>query len=149
MIYALLYIMIGFLTMEASGWFIHKYLMHGVLWKIHKTHHQHSKGYFELNDLFSLIFGGVAISLIFFGLENFDYRFWMGIGISMYGMSYFFLHDILIHRRLKFFGKPKNRFLAAIFKAHQAHHASRNRDGSVSFGLFFVPFRYFKKKRDE
>ncbi|MBD3628314.1 sterol desaturase family protein [Cyclobacterium sp.] len=149
MIYALLYIMVGFLAMEVSGWFIHKYLMHGILWKIHKTHHQHSKGYFELNDLFSLLFGGIAISLIFLGLENYDYRFWMGMGISIYGMSYFFLHDVLIHRRLKFFGKPKNRFLAAIFKAHQAHHASRYRDGSVSFGLFFVPFKYFKKNRDE
>ncbi|MFO7826253.1 MAG: sterol desaturase family protein [Cyclobacterium sp.] len=146
MIYALFYIIIGFLAMELSGWFIHKYIMHGPLWRIHKTHHEHTKGYFELNDLFSLLFGSIAIVLIFLGLENFDYRFWMGVGISFYGMSYFFLHDILIHRRLKFFGKPKKGFLAGIFKAHQAHHASRFRDGSVSFGLFFVPFKYFKKR---
>ncbi len=32
MIYALLYITAGFLSMEFSGWFIHKYLMHGPLW---------------------------------------------------------------------------------------------------------------------
>ncbi|SEJ28847.1 beta-carotene 3-hydroxylase [Cyclobacterium xiamenense] len=146
MIYALFYIAAGFLSMELSGWFIHKYLMHGPLWGIHKTHHVHTKGYFEWNDLFSLLFGSVAVILIFLGVETLDYRFWMGIGISLYGMSYFFLHDVLIHRRMKFFRKPKKGYLAGIFKAHQAHHATRERDGSVAFGLFIVPFKYFKER---
>ncbi len=149
MINALLFILVGFLTMEFSGWFIHKFIMHGPLWNIHKTHHTHTKGYFELNDLFSLLFGSIAILLIFLGMETLDFRFWMGIGISFYGLSYFFLHDILIHRRVKFFKKPKNGYLAGIFKAHQAHHSTRKRDGSVSFGLFIVPFKYFKNNRDE
>lgn len=49
-----IYIALGFAAMELSGWFIHKYVMHGPLWMIHKTHHQHSKSFFEWNDLFSL-----------------------------------------------------------------------------------------------
>lgn len=68
MIYALFYTFIGFMAMEFSGWFIHKYLMHGILWKIHKTHHTHTKGFLERNDLFSLLFASVAIVLIFWGL---------------------------------------------------------------------------------
>ena len=149
MIYALFYIFIGFITMEFSGWFIHKYIMHGVLWNIHKTHHSHSKGFFELNDLFSLLFASIAIVLIFLGVNTLDYRFWIGLGITIYGLSYFILHDILIHRRVKLLTKPKTDYLLGIFKAHQAHHSSKKRDEAVSFGLFIVPNKYFKKKVNE
>ncbi|MCE7055942.1 sterol desaturase family protein [Algoriphagus sp. AGSA1] len=137
---------LGFGLMELSGWAIHKYLMHGPLWMIHKTHHKHSGSFFELNDLFSLLFGSIAVLLIFLGVEELDYRFWLGIGISLYGMLYFLLHDILIHRRIKWMNRPKSHFLQGILKAHQAHHYSDKRDGAVSFGLFLVPKKYFKKK---
>ncbi|WP_297336722.1 sterol desaturase family protein [Algoriphagus sp.] len=147
MLAAIGFIGLGFLVMEFSGWFIHKYLMHGPLWIIHKTHHQPSKSFFELNDLFSLLFGSVAIILIFLGIEDLDYRFWMGIGISLYGILYFFLHDVLVHRRLKWFDRPKNSFLKGIFRAHQAHHRTNQRDDAVSFGLFVVPKEYFKEKK--
>jgi beta-carotene 3-hydroxylase len=136
---------LGFVLMELSGWFIHKYLMHGPLWMIHKTHHQPSKSFFELNDLFSLGFGAIAVTLILLGSESRDYRFWIGIGISLYGMLYFFLHDVLVHRRLKWFDRPKNNFLKAILKAHQAHHQTNQKENAVSFGLFLVPKKYLKQ----
>ncbi len=146
MIKAVGFILLGFALMEAFGWAIHKYLMHGPLWAIHKTHHQPSKSFFELNDLFSLLFGSIAVVLILKGVEEYDYRFWIGIGISTYGMLYFFLHDVLVHRRLKWFSRPKNLFLKGIFKAHQAHHRTNGKEDAVSFGLFVVPREYFKDK---
>lgn len=145
MIEAVGFTILGFVLMELFGWAIHKYLMHGPLWIIHKTHHEHSDSFFELNDLFSMLFGSIAILLIFLGLEELDYRFWMGIGISTYGMLYFFLHDVLIHRRMKWMDRPKGSFLKGIFKAHQAHHQSNKKEGAVSFGLFWVPKKYFKQ----
>lgn len=144
MIEAIGFSILGFVLMELSGWAIHKYLMHGPLWLIHKTHHEHSDSFFELNDLFSFLFGSIAILLIFLGIGDLDYRFWIGIGISIYGMLYFFLHDVLIHRRVKWLDRPRSGFLKGIFLAHQAHHQSRKRDGAVSFGLFLVPKKYFK-----
>ncbi|WP_194973402.1 sterol desaturase family protein [Aquiflexum lacus] len=146
MMYAIIFIVLGFAAMEFSGWFIHKYIMHGPLWGIHKTHHQPSKSFFELNDLFSLLFGSVAVLLIFLGVGKFDFRFWMGVGISLYGISYFFIHDVLVHRRIKWFDRPKSNFLQGIFKAHQAHHATNKKNDAVSFGLFVVPKKYFKIK---
>lgn len=146
MMFAILFILIGFAIMEVSGWFIHKYIMHGPLWGIHKTHHQPSKSFFELNDLFSLFFGSIAVLLIFLGLEKLDYRFWMGIGISIYGLLYFFIHDVMVHRRFKWFERPRSKFLLGIFKAHQAHHATNKKEDAVSFGLFVVPKKYFKDK---
>jgi beta-carotene 3-hydroxylase len=145
--FAVVFIVVGFLLMELSGWFIHKFIMHGPLWNIHKTHHRHNNGWFELNDLFSLFFGLFAIVLIALGVKDLDARFWIGMGISLYGMSYFILHDILIHRRIKWLKKPKSGYLLGILRAHQAHHISNKRDDAVSFGLFLVPFRYFKSKK--
>jgi len=146
MMMAIAFLLLGFAAMELAGWAIHKYLMHGPLWAIHKTHHQPSKSFFELNDLFSLVFGSIAVILIFLGLDGFDYRFWLGVGISLYGLLYFILHDVWVHRRLKWFGKPRNILLKGIFKAHQAHHRTNQRDDAESFGLFFVPKKFFKEK---
>ena len=146
MIKAITFIALGFAAMEFSGWFIHKYLMHGPLWMIHKTHHEPSKSFFELNDLFSFLFGSVAIVLIVLGVAELDYRFWMGVGISLYGFLYFILHDVMVHRRLKWFDRPRNSFLKGIFKAHQAHHKTNQKEDAVSFGLFLVPKQFFKNE---
>ncbi|QDH78261.1 fatty acid hydroxylase [Echinicola soli] len=144
MLEAVLYVVIGFVFMELAGWGIHKYLMHGIFWNIHKTHHQATKGPFERNDVFSALFGGIAIALMLLGYDQFDYRFWLGIGISAYGMSYFFFHDVIIHRRVKWFKRPGRGFWRGFVRAHQAHHADNKRRGSEAYGLFFVPFKYFK-----
>lgn len=146
-VYNILFLILGFIGMEVFSWFIHKYIMHGWLWQIHKTHHSKTKGFFELNDIFSLLFGSVAVILIVLGFTSLDYRFWLGVGITLYGFSYFLLHDILIHRRLKFLKRPKNTYLDAISQAHRDHHKSRARDGSVSFGLLLVPKKYYMKKK--
>ncbi|WP_226389564.1 sterol desaturase family protein [Penaeicola halotolerans] len=143
----IIYLTAGFVFMEIFSWAFHKYIMHGVLWNIHKTHHGHSKGgYFELNDIFSLIFGSTAVVLIILGsIDGFDWRFWVGAGITVYGFSYFILHDMLIHRRVKVFDRPRGKFLNGIAKAHRDHHKSNKKDGAVSFGLFLVPKKYFSK----
>lgn len=142
---AILFIVVGFISMEAFSWWIHKYIMHGVLWKVHKTHHRHTEGYFELNDLFTLLFGSIAIVLIIRGIHSLDYRFWIGCGISAYGATYFILHDVLIHRRLKWLGRPGNKYLKAIAKAHRDHHKTKECDGAVSFGLLIVPKKYLRE----
>jgi beta-carotene 3-hydroxylase len=88
----------------------------------------------------------VAVVLILVGASELDYRFWIGIGISLYGLLYFILHDVMVHRRLKWFDRPKNNFLKVIFKAHQAHHRTNQKEDAVSFGLFVVPKEFFKKE---
>lgn len=142
---AILFLVAGFLGMEIFSWLIHKYVMHGALWQVHKTHHVRAKGFLEKNDLFSLSFGTLAVVLIVLGLPGLDYRFWIGCGISLYGLLYFVLHDVLIHRRVRTSQKPVGRYLDGIAKAHRDHHRSAERDGAVCFGLLWVPLRYFRK----
>ena len=136
----------GIIGMEAFSWWFHKYLMHGILWEIHKTHHEHSDGWFELNDIFTIVFGGISIVLIFLGLPEFTFSFWTGIGISVYGLIYFILHDMIIHKRIALFKRPTNPILEGIFKAHQAHHRKNTKDDAESFGLLFVDKKFFRKK---
>lgn len=130
--------------MEIFSWIVHKYVMHGILWRIHKTHHLPGKSFFEWNDLFSLIFGIIAVLLILSGIKKFDYSFWVGVGIAAYGLLYFILHDVIVHQRVTWKNKLASRYLNAVIRAHKMHHKHLHKDGSESFGLLWVSRKYFK-----
>ncbi len=130
-------ILFTIIAMEALSWTIHKYLFHGPLWFIHKTHHQPHSGYFEFNDIFSLGFAALALALMWAGRVSLNYIFWIGTGISIYGMIYFIFHDWFIHNRIKAF-KNNNLYLWAIKRAHKIHHKSLNKTPSSFYGLLWV-----------
>ncbi|GAA4325675.1 sterol desaturase family protein [Mucilaginibacter gynuensis] len=130
--------------MELLSWAMHKYLFHGPLWFIHKTHHQQRHGWFELNDLFSIGFAALALWLMWLGHLTLDYRFWIGTGISIYGIIYFIFHDWFIHNRFKAF-KSNNRYLMGIRRAHKIHHKSTEKNPSEEFGLLVANKKWFKQ----
>ncbi len=133
-------------AMEVLSWAMHRYLFHGPLWFIHKTHHGHSgKGWLELNDLFSLGFAVLSLWLMWAGHFILDYRLWIGMGISVYGIIYFIFHDWFIHNRFKPFA-TRNRYLLNIRRAHKAHHKSMEKWPSEEFGLLVAGKRYFNKQ---
>ncbi|MBK6610092.1 MAG: sterol desaturase family protein [Sphingobacteriales bacterium] len=142
----ILIIILVFILMEGATWLIHKYIMHGFLWVLHKDHHDHSnKGELEKNDWFFVIFALPTIALMYFGsLENFNYLFYIGLGIMLYGMAYFFVHDIFIHQRLHFFKHTQNRYFLALRRAHKQHHKHLGKEKGECFGFLYVPFKYFK-----
>lgn len=141
----LLIIISTFLFMEFVAWAVHKYIMHGILWPLHKDHHvvNHEK-IFQKNDFFFLIFAAPSIILIFFGYEELTAGFFIGIGIALYGLAYFLIHEIIIHRRLPPPSKTKSKYIKAIRKAHKIHHKNRGKYHGVNFGMLIVPMKYFK-----
>lgn len=144
-----LIILASFIGMEAVAWLTHKYIMHGILWRLHKDHHKkESKGFMEHNDFFFLIFATPGIVFLFFGGRN-DYNFllWIGAGITLYGIAYFFIHDIFIHQRLKVFRNSNNSYFAAIRRAHKIHHKHLGKEEGECFGMLWVPFKYFREKK--
>lgn len=145
-------ILIGsFVGMELFSWWFHKYVMHGWLWFIHKTHHEKQHTPWELNDIFSLGFGSIAVILILVGFEGFTYPFWIGAGITSYGMVYFILHDLFIHRRLELKPPFKGKYIEGITHAHRMHHKHRTKSEGESFGLLWVAQKYYdnrQKKED-
>ena len=135
-----------YLLMECVTWCTHKFVMHGFLWYLHADHHQPKYAHiFERNDVFFVIFAIPSILLFYFGANaGFDYRFFIGLGIFAYGFSYFIVHDIVIHQRLKLFKNTKNKYLKALRKGHKVHHKHLGKEDGECFGMLFVPFKYFK-----
>ncbi|MNR26605.1 Fatty acid hydroxylase superfamily protein [compost metagenome] len=135
-----------FFLMEGATWLIHKYVMHGFLWLLHKDHHDHStEGHLEKNDYFFIIFAIPAIILMYIGSQQgFSYIFYIGLGITCYGLAYFFVHDIFIHQRISFLSNTKNPYLLAIRRAHKQHHKHLGREQGECFGFLWVPVKYFK-----
>ena len=139
--------------MEFVAWFAHKYIMHGFLWSWHEDHHQpkHAKeGFFEKNDLFFLVFAipSALCYMLGSGVEGLQYLLAVGIGISIYGLIYFLIHDVYIHQRFTWFRQLDNKFSRAILRAHGAHHAIQTKEGCESFGLLVVDQKYYKKRSE-
>lgn len=142
-------VLAAFIGMELVAWFTHKYIMHGLLWSLHKDHHKkESKGFFEHNDFFFLIFALPGITALFFGMRTgYNYLFWIGLGITLYGMAYFFVHDIFIHQRFKIFRNSDNAYFKAIRRGHKRHHKHIGKEDGESFGMLWVPMKYFMEAK--
>jgi beta-carotene 3-hydroxylase len=126
-------------AMEGVAWVAHKYVMHGFGWGWHRSHHRPRTGPFERNDLYAVVFAGVAIALIYHGSGDHGPTFWVGWGMTGYGFLYFLAHDGLVHGRIPGLPIPRRGYLARLYQAHRLHHAAGSRDGCVSFGFLYAP----------
>jgi beta-carotene 3-hydroxylase len=137
-------------AMEFVAWFAHKYIMHGFLWRWHRDHHDHAlkEGrFFEKNDLFFLVFALPSMACyILFSLPGLGWLLWVAIGISIYGLIYFLIHDVYIHQRFPWFRQLESRYSRAILRAHGAHHARQTKEDCESFGLLVVNPRFFRRR---
>ncbi len=153
----ILAIVLSYAFMEFVAWSNHRYVMHGFLWSWHKDHHIHDakraddeirkqKG-FEKNDRFFLIYAIPAIILMITGFSVQEYLLvYIAVGITLYGFTYFMLHDVVYHKRFRvpFLQKNNNRYTRAIIAAHRAHHKPRNMKDFNNYGLLVFNKRYFK-----
>lgn len=134
-----LLVIVGFIGMEVVAYLSHRYIMHGPLWFLHRSHHEPHDGGFEWNDLFGFAFAIPAIVLIWFGTHGYPRLLWLGIGITAYGFAYFGFHDVIVHRRLPVRFSPKGGYLKRIIQAHLVHHRTLVKEGAESFGFLYAP----------
>ena len=137
-----------FFLMEGITWITHRYIMHGFLWYLHRDHHQKSKGFFEKNDAFFLIFAIPSWLCIFLGLQHKTY--WIaaiGFGIALYGLAYFIVHEAIIHQRFKWFTRSNSSYINSIRWAHKMHHRHFGKEEGESFGMLIVAKKYRAKMR--
>ena len=149
----------AFCFMEFVAWSNHKFVMHGFLWKWHRDHHVNDhkktasqtelyKPVFEKNDYFFLVYAIPAIVVLIIGFFfNISALIALGIGISLYGLTYFAIHDVMIHQRLNipFLTNIKNKYLKAVREAHLAHHRGKNIRDFDNYGLLIFQSRFLKK----
>jgi len=88
-----------------------------------------------------------AISMFFTVLWG-EYNFWLGlpiaIGIFMYGLAYFIVHDVFIHQRFKILRNIDNKYARGLRRAHKIHHKHLGKKDGECFGMLVVPKKYFK-----
>ncbi len=137
-----------FLIMEGVAWATHKYVMHGFLWRWHKSHHKIHRHTLEMNDLFAVVFSLLSISLIFSGTFFSELKWLMsiGIGVMAYGIFYFIFHDVIVHRRIKIRFKARHPYLKRIINAHYLHHETHTKENGKAFGFLYAPKKYGAKK---
>ncbi|KAL1565539.1 Phospholipase A2 crotoxin acid subunit CA [Salvia divinorum] len=127
--------------MEFWARWAHKALWHASLWHMHESHHRPREGPFELNDVFAIINAVPAIALLSYGFFHTGLVpglcFGAGLGITVFGMAYMFVHDGLVHRRFPVGPIAEVPYFRRVAAAHQIHHTDKF-DG-VPYGLFLGP----------
>jgi len=96
--------------------------MHGRGWGWHESHHIHTDGPFEKNDLYGVCFSVIAAGLFIAGSLWWMPLWYVALGFTIYGLFYGFVHDGLVHQR----------------HAHRLHHHTTTKDGAVSFGFLYA-----------
>jgi beta-carotene 3-hydroxylase len=130
----------AFVAMEAVSYLAHRFVMHGPGMGLHRSHHRWaSVSRFEANDLFPVSFAAVTILGMTAGttLPSVHLLFTVGVGVTLYGAAYAFVHDVYIHARL---GQlPPVPVLEWLKASHHIHHLF----GGEPFGMLFpiVPRR--------
>lgn len=147
-IFNILIVLAAFFFMEFVAWFTHKFIMHNLLWYLHKDHHVNEGGVLERNDWFFVFFATPGIILLILGIsQQHNYLFYLGLGISLYGFAYFLVHDVVIHQRIKLFRNLKSPYFMALRRAHKIHHKHLGKENGENFGMLIVPFKYYIEAR--
>lgn len=115
-------VLVAFVAMEAVSYLAHRFVMHGVGMGWHRSHHVRTAGRFERNDLFPVVFAATTILAMTAGvtLPSLHLLYVVGIGVTLYGAAYGFVHDVYIHGRL---GRlPQIAPLEWLKSSHRIHH---------------------------
>lgn len=138
MILNTLIVIASIIAMEIFALYFHKHFMHGKGWGWHESHHVHTPGYFEKNDLYAVCFSAIAAALFISGSLWWEPLWYIALGFTLYGILYGFVHDGLVHQRWPFNYTPKKGYLFRLVLAHRMHHNTTTKDGAVSFGFLYA-----------
>jgi beta-carotene 3-hydroxylase len=127
-------VVLSFVAMEGVSYLAHRYVMHGVGMRWHRSHHAPATGGFQRNDLFPLCFSvlGFGTFVAAATIPSLASLLFVGMGVAAYGACYVFVHDIAIHRRLDI-RVPALRYVTWLRDAHASHH----RFGGEPYGMLF------------
>jgi len=140
-------ILITAILMEGVAWWMHKYVMHGLFWNLHEDHHTRDNhdSFLERNDSFFVFFAVISITAFaLWSIFSWQISLGIGIGVFVYGLVYFVIHDLFIHQRIKIWRNTKNPYLLGIRRAHKMHHKHLGKHDGECFGMLWVPMKYYK-----
>lgn len=146
MLGAVTFLVVGFVLMEPFTWAVHRVVMHGPGWALHRSHHDTRHTRFEANDAYPVMFAavvGLALA-VGFNRPGWGWLVPLSSGVTLYGLCYALVHDGYIHRRLPMLRGV--RLLDSLALAHAVHH----RTGGEPFGMLApIVARSERAPRDE
>ena len=129
--------------MEMYARWAHKAVWHdnAAGWSLHKSHHEPRTGPFEANDIYALANALPAMALCAYGFFTPTLTgglcFGAGLGITVFGIAYMFVHDGLVHRRFPVGPIAQVPWLRRVAVAHRLHHTEKY--GGAPYGMFLGP----------
>lgn len=124
----------AFILMEPVTYLAHRFIFHGFGYGLHESHHYPPGRMFEENDVYPLCSAILTMSVIAIGVfvPGCAALIPIGFGMTVYGVIYFFIHDLVIHRRMPWLKVERARFRWHTL-AHRVHHLY----GGEPYGLLF------------
>lgn len=117
--------------MEPVSYATHRWVMHGVGWGWHASHHTARTTTFERNDLYPATFAGLAtVTMAAAASRRWSTTMAAGVGVTAYGVAYGVVHEIYAHRRIPRF-RLRSRSLEWLGRRHMRHHQR----GGEPFGM--------------
>ncbi len=117
---------LAFVVMEPVTALTHRFVMHGIGLRLHRSHHRRTHRRVEANDAFPVMFAAVVCIGLWLGFNapSLSDLVPIGIGVTLYGAAYAIVHDVYIHGRLRVFGDRHIAVLDRLADAHATHHRS-------------------------
>jgi beta-carotene 3-hydroxylase len=130
---AVVVVVVAFAAMEPVTAATHRVVMHGVGRALHRSHHRQAHHGWEANDAYPVMFAAVVCVGLWIGFHapNLADLVPIGVGITAYGAAYALVHDVYIHRRLRWFGDIRPVVLERLAVDHELHH----RFGRAPYGM--------------
>ena len=131
----------AFVAMEPATAMTHRFVMHGIGLRLHRSHHRSTDHGWELNDTFPIAIAGLVCLGMWVGFHEprLAGLVPIAVGVTAYGIAYAVVHDVYIHRRLRWFARRHVAVLDHLAAAHALHH----RFGGAPYGMLvpIVPGR--------
>lgn len=123
----------AFVLMEPFTAATHRWVMHGVGERLHRSHHRRPGSHaWEANDWYPVVFAAIVMTAMWAGFnrDGLAALVPVTVGVTAYGAAYALVHDVYIHGRLRWRG---SRFavLDRLAAAHGLHH----RFGGAPYGM--------------
>ncbi len=121
-------------AMEPISAGVHRWFGHGWGWVFHRSHHEDELVGFEANDIIPAVSAGLTMLAFWVGVsvDGAAAAVPLAAGATIYGLVYFVIHDLYIHRRLPLLPHHVS-WLEPFKQAHLDHH----RTGTGNWGILW------------
>lgn len=147
--------LVALVVMEPVTALVHRRVMHGVGMGWHRSHHRTRGGSgFEANDLYPVTFAALTIIAMALGasVPALAPLLGVGVGVTVYGLSYVVVHEVVIHRRVRALEPLVDRVAdrVPLLDRWRVAHALHHRFGREPFGMLVpvVPHSVRTRARD-